>query len=386
MRQRIHWLSPQQRPRGLNAAETLRAQWLLRAAIIMEDEDEADDVDILWAYLGVRFFSSVFSPPKTLLYPRRNFDHFDDLSCYEKFRFKKPDLPRILVALHIPATITTASRCRFSDQEALMILLHRLSYPGRLEQLEDTYGRPRSHLSEVINTLSKFLLDKHGHLLEQLDLRWGTHLGAYSSVIMSKANDDCVRGVFCFVDGTVRACCHPGGHDNMQRELYTGHYKVHALRFLGMTLPNGIICFLHGPTAARRHDSFALRQSGLADSIRLLVGEEHVGQYFALGDSAFALTDVMKRMYKGNLPPELQAENAVMSRVRVAVEWSFEKVVQEFAFLDFDKNLKLYLSPIALWYKIGVLMTNCHTCLYGSQTGLFFQLQAPSLEWYLGEQ
>ena len=64
------------------------------------------------------------------------------------------------------------------------------------------------------------------------------------------------------------------------------------------------------------------------------------------------------------------------------VEWEFGKVVREFAFLDFKKNQKIFLQPVALHYFVAVLLTNAHTCMYGSQTSKYFGLDPPSVEEY----
>ncbi|KXS15640.1 hypothetical protein M427DRAFT_98749 [Gonapodya prolifera JEL478] len=58
--------------------------------------------------------------------------------------------------------------------------------------------------------------------------------------------------------------------------------------------------------------------------------------------------------------------NADMSAVRIAIEQCFGKVLALFAWVDFKKNQKLLLQPLGLYYKVAVLLTNCHTCLYGS--------------------
>ena len=72
-----------------------------------------------------------------------------------------------------------------------------------------------------------------------------------------------------------------------------------------------------------------------------------------------------------------------MSSVRECVEWGFGKVVSIFAFMDFKKNLRIYLQPVGKMYFTAVFLTNCHTCLYGSQTGAYFDLDAPNLSVYL---
>ena len=64
--------------------------------------------------------------------------------------------------------------------------------------------------------------------------------------------------------------------------------------------------------------------------------------------------------------------NKRMSVDRECVEWGFGKISGNFAFLDFKKNLKLLLQPVGCYYLVGSLLTNVHTCLYGSQTSSYF--------------
>jgi len=75
--------------------------------------------------------------------------------------------------------------------------------------------------------------------------------------------------------------------------------------------------------------------------------------------------------------------NNSMRKARIAVEWTFSKIVKEFAFLNFDKNLKIYLQPVGMYYLVAGILTNCHTCLYGSQTSKYFNCCPPNLEEYL---
>lgn len=72
-----------------------------------------------------------------------------------------------------------------------------------------------------------------------------------------------------------------------------------------------------------------------------------------------------------------------MSSMRQAVEWGFGKIIGEFAFLDLKKNQKLLLQEISMMYTTGMILSNCHTCLYGSQTAQYYNIQPPTLEEYL---
>ena len=68
----------------------------------------------------------------------------------------------------------------------------------------------------------------------------------------------------------------------------------------------------------------------------------------------------------------------------MVVEWLFGIVLRDLAFVDFKSNLNLWMSPIALYYKIAVLLTNFLTSLNrGNQVLLVFGMAPPSLEEYL---
>lgn len=76
--------------------------------------------------------------------------------------------------------------------------------------------------------------------------------------------------------------------------------------------------------------------------------------------------------------------NKAMNSVHQAVEWGFGKVILEFAFLDFKKKYqKTFLQNVRKMYKISIIITNCHTCLYGNWTGTYFITTPPTLEEYL---
>lgn len=102
------------------------------------------------------------------------------------------------------------------------------------------------------------------------------------------------------------------------------------------------------------------------------------------GDPAYPHRGLLQRPFGGASLTVGQATfNYQMSRVRQSVEWGFGKVATEFAFLDLKKNQKLFLQQLPITYKVGVILTNCHTCLYGSQTSMYFSVAPPTLEEYL---
>ena len=110
----------------------------------------------------------------------------------------------------------------------------------------------------------------------------------------------------------------------------------------------------------------------------------HRPPYVVYGDPAYGISRHIKAPFRGaHLTPLQPQFNSDMSKVRASVEWGFGKISQYFAYLDFHKNLKVLLQPVGKYYAVGALLANCHTCLYGSATSSFFELEPPSLEVYL---
>ncbi|RLN60722.1 hypothetical protein BBJ28_00023087 [Nothophytophthora sp. Chile5] len=106
--------------------------------------------------------------------------------------------------------------------------------------------------------------------------------------------------------------------------------------------------------------------------------------FYLYGDPAYPLTSWLISPVKQRVLSDAEsAFNRSMSRSRVTVEWCFGQIVRYWAFLDFKKQHKIFLSPVAKYYLTGTLLTNAITCLHGSQVASFFDCAPPSLEEYL---
>lgn len=147
-------------------------------------------------------------------------------------------------------------------------------------------------------------------------------------------------------------------------------------------LPNGILFNLFGSVIGRRHDSHLLARSKLIRKIDRKVNGWQNPPYL-YGDSGYPLSSSIIVPFKGNLTPRQKKVNKMMSRVRISVEWGFAKILQLFPFVDFEKNLKIRKEKVPLFYKVATILTNCHTCLYGSQVCYYFECDPPTLEEYL---
>ncbi len=325
-------------------------------------------------------------PPHRPLVPlRATISRFDNAHCITLFRFCSTDLHRLLHLLQIPHTIRIGHEGHssiFSGEEALLVTLRRLSYPCRLAELTDLFGIPISMVSQLFNWTCRFLSSRYGHLLRNMR-NWEGYIPGFVAKVSSKGAPNQL-GCFGFLDGTLRPTCRPKFG---QRSLFSGHRRTHGIKFEMVTLPNGIVAWLAGPYEGRRHDAYVFSVSGLKEQLEELaqsVSQLFPREYCVYADSGYPMNPHVQVPFKGAIISEQQLQyNKTMSAVRECVEWSFGKVVSIFAFLDFKKNLKILLSPVGTLYITGVLLTNFHTCLYGSECSVYFDCEPPSLEEYL---
>ncbi|XP_078378299.1 uncharacterized protein LOC144661419 isoform X1 [Oculina patagonica] len=289
-------------------------------------------------------------------------------------------MPRLLDALEIPEYYICSQRTNATGMEALMILLGRLAYPNRWCDLVTIFGRTESELSLIFNKIVDDLHDRFSNLLDTLDLVW-LDPELFSQTIHTKGAP--LEQCWGFIDGTPRPIARP---TRSQHIMYSGHKRTHCIKFQSVQAPNGLIAHMFGPIEGRRHDAFMLGASGLATKLRRF--QRPSGEpYVIYGDPAYGLALNILSPFRGaNLTDDQQEFNARMSKLRVSVEWGFGKICQNFACLDFEKNLKVLLQPVAKYYLVATILTNCHTCLYGSQTSTYFDLEPPLLETYLSNR
>ena len=224
------------------------------------------------------------------------------------------------------------------------------------------------------------IYNNFNHLLSSFNQPWlrPAQLEEFCNVIPDKgaALDNC----WGFIDGTVRPICRPG---QMQRGLYNGNKKVHALKFQSVAAPNGLVANLYGPVEGKRHDSGMLAQSTLLQKLQQFSHDTNGRALCVYGDPAYPLRVHLQSPYKhARLTQQQQDFNRSMSQVRIAVEWLFGDIVEWFKVLDFKKNLKVGLSAVGKMYTVFALLTNSRTCCYGNKASQFFNLQPPDLEHY----
>jgi hypothetical protein len=110
------------------------------------------------------------------------------------------------------------------------------------------------------------------------------------------------------------------------------------------------------------------------------------GGFYVYGDLGYPITGNILSGWKGNnLTPAQSRFNGHMAKVRIAIEQAFGKWVSTFSFLQHHQNIKARMQNVPVMHMVTMLLTNCHTCLYGHTSDARFDVDPPTLEEYLSD-
>ena len=161
LRRRSESLTPNDRIAVLEQKKVMA--WLMRKRKeLMSEEASADNVDSIQRLSeqinGIYFnMANYLTVERSILsnhHKRRTFASFSSDWIYTNTRFhSSSDLLRLYKALQIPDKIVLPNRSVVSGEEALLVTLYRLSFPRRLSDFEETFGREYSHWSRLLSTL-----------------------------------------------------------------------------------------------------------------------------------------------------------------------------------------------------------------------------------------
>ncbi len=81
---------------------------------------------------------------------RFRLDSYNEVEFLSDFRFTKDDFKALCTGLGLNAVMLKHRRTRFSGEEGLAMLLYRLSYPRRLKDFCQNFGRCQAAASSVL--------------------------------------------------------------------------------------------------------------------------------------------------------------------------------------------------------------------------------------------
>lgn len=309
-----------------------------------------------------------------------NLDDYDDAECKHLFRFRRADILRLRCVLGIPDEIRCYNGSVFDGLDGLCLVLRRLAFPVRYYDLLPMFARSQPELSMLFQKTLRIIYNRNSWALDFINL---TYLDQERIQLFANAVQQMgvpTDSLWAFIDGSDRKICRPS---ILQGEMYSGHKRLHAIKFQSLLTPDGIIVDLAGPYSGRRHDATMLYQSNFLHRMdeKLDPFDSH---YFIYGDPGYPIRRRLMSPYRGaaHLDPKFGEFNKAMARVRQPVEWGFCKVTALWESLSFSRLQRVLSTAPGRQYAVAVLLTNAHTCVYGSQTGAYFGATPPSLEEY----
>ncbi|GMF15344.1 unnamed protein product [Phytophthora fragariaefolia] len=293
-----------------------------------------------------------------------------------RFRIYPHEILQLEETLDLPTIIFTAQMCPIPRQEALCLLLRRLAYPSRYEDLRSEFNHQATVLSSAVNTTATIIYNKIKTKMA-FDHRM---VARYKQRSADAIFDKIGRLTNClgFIDGTVRRICRP---TRFQRQAYSGHKKIHGIKFQSITMANGLFVSLYGPFEGRRHDSYMLSKSEAGSKMANYPG------YVLYGDQGNPLRRWLITPYAdAELSERQQSFNRDLRKARVAVEWNFGWVVRYWKFFELVCNMKVLKSPIGVLYVVAAFFTNCLSCVRRrNQTSKYFRCRLPTLANYVAD-
>ena len=203
-----------------------------------------------------------------------------------------------------------------------------------------------------------------------------------------QANGEPSGLIWGFIHGSHQKVCRPTPETCDQSLLYSGYKHAYTTVFQSISTPDGLLIHFKGPYEGRVSDWGILKHSGLQENLKNYSHNTAGSRLWIYGDAGYGLEKGILSSYRSHHSTGQHTEseeifNASMARQRIVVEWCFGKLVTLFPLIDYFKKLKVGLSQVGSWIFTAVLLTNAHTCYYGSETTAYFDCPPPSIQEYL---
>ena len=327
---------------------------------------------------------------------------FSDEDCWQYLRFRKPDLYRLFELSEFPALVRCSNGIVCPGEHAFCLMLYRISYPSRLISLQDLFGRDYSQLSRIFKYAINTYFNSHKHKVRG-NLDWyANRFDLYHKVIIKKILNSPrnpnigfvpieVSNIFAFLDGTGLEITRPS--NGAQNPFYNGYMHGHYLIFQGISFPDGLVV-IEGAFPGYQTDTLIWRDSEMRMTLEDIMNERVADGRVRLklyADKIYGTSILVTAAYSlrqnpgGLLLWQIQL-NRLMSDIRVAIEWSFGKIINQNKFVSFGKAMKIQNSPVSKYYHVAIILANAHTCMYGCQHTNYFGIVPPTVEEYFNQE
>lgn len=185
--------------------------------------------------------------------------------CKAHFGFELEHLREMRELLEIPDHINVGGKQRWSyfGDEALLIMLRRLCSSGlTLMRLEWEAGRYEGQLSRIVNWMYDHIYFTFAHLRDSRSVEgWSSAFETFAASFHRAGLP--LKNNVLLLDGKVQHTSKPTVYEDI---FFSGFKRHHGVKWLVLTLPNGIMPMPFGPVAASHNDGYLLKRSGLESS------------------------------------------------------------------------------------------------------------------------
>jgi DDE superfamily endonuclease len=227
--------------------------------------------------------------------------HLSEVECVDDFRFRKEELEEFIAVLKMPMDkeliyvegttedmVICKHRYTILYETGILMILFRLARPRRVRaDIEHKFSCRRARCSAVCGTFIDALNETALPYLTNAAL-FQPRFPMYADKIANKCTLAAIN-IWGFIDGTLKKVCRPS---KFQKAAYSGHKRIHGIKFQNVTTPDGFISNLFGPIAGSRHDSYMLSMSNLLPQLATIMPAS--GPIYALyGDPAYPQSEYL---------------------------------------------------------------------------------------------
>lgn len=283
----------------------------------------------------------------------------------------------------------------------MCLLLRRLAYPLRLHDIEDIFGKHLSVLSRHFNAALDHVYDRFIPLLLQVDQLWLSKESLLGMALAASRRGSPFNRCAGFNDGTnieicVQVICNdlergqrgnaiisvhfwdvvtfrPGNY-HIQKLCYSEYSHEHDLKYSAVKSANGFFINIHGPEPGSPNDSGMLNLRHLEKPMAQSPNFNPIG---GKNFTSMEIKHTAQRLTSCHLSRSWPLKRRTFP-INKWVEWEFvsnedlENLPNCGLSQNLFKNQKLFLQPMAKCFLVAALLTNCHTCFYGSLPSSFF--------------
>ena len=328
---------------------------------------------------GIQAVECFNAPAYTTACTTFDLDKWQDKEALFWFRFTVAELYLIAEELQVPEFIVTKARDRALGIDVLAMLCMKFAWPRRLGEMLFLFGTCISRISRLIQKLRVYLYQTYSPRMRNPRCVHPDDMEIFGAAIEKKCGH---KGIFSFIDGTVRPICKP---ELLQNILYSGKNRQHSLKYQIVCTPDGIMRHVSGPWPGSRHDQYCLSESNALDWVtgHGMSAEGHPWSTYA--DAGYStLPGLIRPWPDAVINIAHMAYNVTMASVRICVEWEFGDIVTHWASLQMRTQQKIFDgSRPGQQYLVAALLSNCRSCLRRNNTSQYFDVLPPSLREYV---